>query len=424
MVSFESEIMRIVCFGQQNWDYCWTGKQQLMVRLARRGHDVLFVDADSVQQTSVPQAIHISLGNEAGRLRPIEPHLHVLTHNCWPYWGRPWNARMRKYALQAACRKLGLRQPLALAFRPDRQWLMESIKPAAMAYYAVDEWTGFGGLSKSLQAEFRTAEEKLLKDASLALCVSPRLAERFRQIAPGTVLLENGSDTVHFSPENLAAASPHPALAALHGPILGFVGQVDERLDQDLILTMARARPDWNIVLAGRPKQGVPLGALEDQPNVHLLGYQPYETLPSVMRHFDLCMLPYVQSPLTQSCNPLKVYEYLATGKPVVGVPLEGMVICRDVVRLADSSEAFISQVSQALVDPSSGRLERLELASRHSWDRRVDVLESLLLQCQQDALVATTFRRRGSMQRLRRRPPSVMVRPESAAELLKPFHR
>lgn len=164
-------LMHVVCFGQQNWDHCWTGKQQLMTRLARRGHVVLYANPDP--------------GPPA--LREIEPGMHVLTQRRWPAWvGKRLAAKLRVLGLRRACDRLGLVWITALSFRPDRLWLMRSIGPAAMAYYAVDEWTGFGGLSDAARVSLRDREVQTLKAVDLAIGVSPALAERFATIQPNT----------------------------------------------------------------------------------------------------------------------------------------------------------------------------------------------------------------------------------------------
>lgn len=368
--------MDIVCFGQQNWDFCWTAKQQLMTRLARRGHRVLYVDP-----TARPARSDLSARQRLfapPRRRELEPGLWLFHYRRMP---RPLRGnRWRKRRLVGReVRRLGMVDPLAFVLIPMYRWDRLGFEPAARVYYAVDEWTGFGGWTEEARRLARQREEVLLRGADLALGVSPRLFERFRAIQPNTVLLPNGADVPHFSPENLRRSDPHPAVRDIPRPRLGFVGQIDERLDQSLLLSIVRNRPSWHVVLVGRVKRTVDVSRLEASPNIHLLGYQPYERLPGVLREIDVCIAPYRLTELTQSCSPLKVYEYLATRRPVVASPVDGLGICRDVIRTAETVEEWVDAIDGAMRDPDRGREARLDTARACSWDARVDTLESLL---------------------------------------------
>jgi glycosyltransferase involved in cell wall biosynthesis len=399
--------MHLICFGQQNWSHCWTGKQQLLTRLARSGHRVLYVDPDPV-----PGDVVAGLASGI-RLHPLQtgltehsPNLHIYTPHASRFLPKPLDAKVRKETLIRVARRMGFHRPVAFALRPDRLWLMRAVQPQALVYYAVDEWTGFGGLTPEGRSHFRNAEENLLRQVDLALGVSPRLVERFRALQPNTYHLENGSDTEAFSAARLAQASVHPAVAMLSAPRLGFIGQLDERLDVEMLCELMQARPQWNLVLAGRLKEGVDISALLALPNVTWLGYQPFNDLPGVLRGLDVCLVPYRQTLLTQSCNPLKVYDYLASGLPVVSVPLEGLKACREVVALAETTQQFIDRIEAALQDPQSGRDQRLAVARANSWDRRAQELEEYL----EEAVQRARARRAETQSRQRARPPSKRI--------------
>jgi ADP-heptose:LPS heptosyltransferase/glycosyltransferase involved in cell wall biosynthesis len=396
--------MDIVCFGQQNWDYCWTGKQQLTTRLARRGHRVLYVDPHPALdvQTAADAFRALVPARTAFGLREAAPGLHVFTHRHAPPLGWRLNERRRPAILRALLARLGMPAPLALTLHPDSAPLVAAIPAAASVYYAVDEMSAFGGMPEAERARMREAEEDLLASVDLALCVSPRLLARFTAVNARSYLLENGADLEHFAPGRLARAPAHEAFSTIPQPRLGFVGQVDERLDQGLLVSLARGHRDWQIVLAGRVKAGVDVSALDAEPNIHLLGYQPYEALPSVLAGVDVCLVPYRLTELTHSCNPLKVFEYLATGRPVVTTPLDGLRACREAVALADTPEAFEAAVAAALAHPGAGLEQRLGVAAANTWDHRVDELERRL----EEALAAGAARREsaGGDSRPRRR--------------------
>lgn len=371
--------MNIICFGQQNWDVCWTGKQQLMTRLARRGHRILYVDPTwDESPTPLRRSLRALLprGTPMGLRYEGPGQLHVFTYHYNPLLRWRMNVARERRMIRGIADRLGLQAPLVISLRPDAGRLMKEVKPQAKIYFAVDEMSAFGGTPDEQRAQIRAVEEALLQEVDLAIAVSPRLHQRFRELQPRSYLLENGADVEHFSPASLSRSPSDPAVAMLPRPRLGFVGQVDDRLDQPLLAAVARSRPEWQIVLAGRIKTEVDFSLLQSLPNIHFLGYRPYEELPSVLREFDVCLVPYQLTELTQACNPLKVFEYLATGLPVVSTPLAGLQACRQAVALVGDATEFERAVDAAIQDPDAGREERLAVAAANTWDSRVDELE------------------------------------------------
>lgn len=373
--------MDVVCFGQQNWNVCWTAKQQLTTRLAQRGHRVLYVDPDPVVEHLGPREWLRSLAPAATGfgLTEHESGVHIFTHRHAPALGWRLNRRRRGDVLRAVVRRLGFREPVALSLLPAAAADVRAVRPRGYVYYAVDEMSAFGDAPDAVREAIRQREEAVVRDADVALGVSERLHRRFARIHTRAHLLVNAADLDHFAPERVAASRPLPELSEGGRPSVCFVGQIDERLDQTLLVSLARRQRDWQFVLAGRIKQGVDVSALKAEPNVRLLGYQPYEALPGILRDADVCMVPYVGSPLTHACSPLKVYEYLATGLPVVSTPLEGLAGCRAVVAVAADVAGFEAAIKSALADPAVGRTERLAFAAANGWDNRVSSLERYL---------------------------------------------
>ncbi|MGH7504541.1 MAG: glycosyltransferase [Longimicrobiales bacterium] len=374
----------IICFGQQNWDYCWTGKQQLMSRLAARGHRVLYVDPTwaPAAHTSADRWRALAPVRNRHGLRHVGPgDLFVFTYSYSPLL--PWRLVARRWprVVRTLARALAFETPIAIALRPPAASLLAALRPAASIYYAVDEMTAFGDRSEQERRAVRAQEDAILGQVDLALAVSERLHRRFLEVQPRSYFLPNGADLEHFAPARLDRIDPHPAVAGLPRPRIGFVGQVDERLDQALLAAVARMRPGWQVVLAGRVKQGVDVARIEAKPNIHLIGYQDYQLLPAILREVDVCVVPYRSTELTESCNPLKVFEYLATGRPVVATPIEGLHWCRDVIGFADTAETFVQRIEEALAGTGENRAARLALAAANGWNARVDVLEQRMEQ-------------------------------------------
>jgi glycosyltransferase involved in cell wall biosynthesis len=144
-------------------------------------------------------------------------------------------------------------------------------------------------------------------------------------------------------------------------------GVIDARLDASLVMALARAMPEATIVLLGPVDRDV--RHLATWSNVRLPGAVPYDALPAEAARFDVCILPYVVDASTTSINPLKLKEYLATGKPVVSTPLPEAERLRPFVRVA-AADAFVDAVAAALRDPTPAPGLEAFLADE-SWDAK-----------------------------------------------------
>ena len=171
-----------------------------------------------------------------------------------------------------------------------------------------------------------------------------------------------------------------------NGPVLGFTGKISSRLDFGLLSKLASNHFDWNFAMIGpctnyNLKKDPAYNAFTTSPNVHMLGPKPYQKLPEQMQSFDVCILPYrVNDPFNVHCSPLKLYEYLATGKPIVSTNIPAVADFKGLVRIAEHSEDFDRQVIKAL-EEHNGYLCKLRMAKaqENSWESRAgDIIKIL----------------------------------------------
>src|ERR1019366_10659640 len=148
------------------------------------------------------------------------------------------------------------------------------------------------------------------------------------------------------------------------------------KLDLPLLAELARLRPSWSFALVGPVGPGEPhvdISAIAGEPNIHLLGPRAYGELPDVLRAANAGLIPYARNALTESIFPMKVYEYLAAGLPVVGTPLPALAELADVAT-AREAEGLAELLDEALADRGHGRrAERSRAAAAHSWERRLE---------------------------------------------------
>jgi glycosyltransferase involved in cell wall biosynthesis len=154
-------------------------------------------------------------------------------------------------------------------------------------------------------------------------------------------------------------------LAKLPRPIMGFVGMIGEWVDLDLVAALARTRPDASIVMIGPELTG--RGPCAGLPNVHFLGSRDHKLLPAYLRHFDVGLIPFRHVPLTHNANPIKLYEYVAAGLPVVSTPLPAVEAVEDAVWLAEDVTQWAACCA------------RSELMRAESWPARLEQIGALI---------------------------------------------
>jgi glycosyltransferase involved in cell wall biosynthesis len=377
----------IVCVGFADWDTeLWTNQHHLMSRLARSNR-VLFVESLGLRR---PQLARRDLTRIVRRLRRgLAPPravdgLHVLSPLVLPLHGyravRALNGRLLPALVRRSVRRLGFdSSPILWAYVPQAEVLLEELAPELVIYHCVDDMAVQTGIDT---ATFRGAEERFAARADLVLASAPALARRMRTLSGNVLYAPNVADTALFATA-LAPGPLDPALAALGTPRIVFMGAiVHAKLDFELLIALARARRAWSFALVGPVGPGDPrtdISELAAEPNIHLLGPRVYSELPAVLRAADAGLIPYARNELTESIFPMKVYEYLAAGRPVVSTPLPALEGIAEVATAPDAA-GIAELLDQALAgDDEERRSERSRVAASHSWERRLQEIEAAI---------------------------------------------
>ncbi|MGN6188750.1 MAG: glycosyltransferase [Conexibacter sp.] len=376
----------IVCVGFADWDTdLWTNQHHLMSRLARENR-VLFIESLGLRQ---PQLAGRDVKRILRRLRRgVAPPrqadgLHVLSPLVIPLHRfalvRALNRRLLPFLVRRAVKRLGMRRPILWAYVPHAEALLDALDPSLVVYHCVDDIAEQPGIDA---ASFRAAETRFATRADLVLASAPSLAERMRALNGNVLFAPNVADTTLFA-RALEPGSVDAALEALPRPRVVFTGAVvATKLDVPLLGELARARPQWSFALVGPIGPGDPrtdVSALAAEPNVHLLGARGYDELPDVLRGADAGLIPYARNPLTDGIFPMKVYEYLAAGLPVVATPLPSIAGVAEVATAADAA-GLAALLDDALAhDDPTRRAERSRAAAAHSWDARLAEIASAI---------------------------------------------
>ena len=260
--------------------------------------------------------------------------------------------------------------------RPDLLWLSNSRFSHAMvpmvharqrACRISDDWAHFGHVPAALVE----LHEEMVDGCDVVFVTSRRLQDKLGRRRPDAVYLPNGVADIFF-----AAPAPEPAvLAGFPRPRVVFVGKLDAWIDFDTIARVGERLPRASVLVVGpgeATRRAYPA-------NVHFTGAFPYEGLPALLAHCDVALVPFVKSELTQAVSPLKMFEYLATGLPVVATRLDEIEAAGAPVHLCDDADAFAAAVATVLDGDPAGRAARVAFAREHTWNRRYTVIRRSL---------------------------------------------
>jgi glycosyltransferase involved in cell wall biosynthesis len=370
----------IVCMATRAIDNPMpTNVQHLMRRLAGR-HRVLYVEpaVDAVRVVRHGrQRPERSPGAAAGLdvLRPF-----VLP---WAHRSAAVARANRGLVLGAVRRRMRQRQfhrPVLWLFSPRDAWLAGRVGEAVLCYHVTDDYAAMPGADAD--PTVAAADAELVRRADCVFVTSPHLAATRGLGGPRIHVMPNVADVDHFFTALTPATTVPADVAGLPRPIAGFVGAVDAyKLDLALLRTCALVAPEISWVFVGPVAWSDPTTRLDalDLPNVHVLGARPFAALPAYLKGFDVALIPYRLTPYTRSSSPLKLWEYLAAGRPVVATELPGVEAARDLVTVARNADELVAAVRRHARDGAARAAERAAAAASHSWTGRVAEIEAIV---------------------------------------------
>lgn len=384
----------VVIVSTQDYDDLRTRKQRWAERLSSANR-VLYIESQMHWITLLR-----TWPEHRSRLRRCGKSPRRVSENLW-IWTPPvvipffqmWkplarlNNRWLGRRIKQAVRAIGFEIDTLWLYTPYSADLVDILHPKKVIYECVDDFTGARGLIRpSTVAEL---EDETLRRADLTIVTADRLAERLNPRCANLRLSPNACDAGLFSSELSSGVAAHPCLAGLQRPILGFVGAVAYWVDLDLLAALAGAMPHAGVVVVGPVR--VDTRAFRHIPNLHFLGRHPGEEIPQIIRGFDVCLNPYKHDALSLGASPLKLYEYLASGKPIVSTDMPEARRFEAVVRVASDRGEFIARCEAACRETSEAaqhrRDKQREAAAGQTWDARFAEIERWLdeLEVRQD---------------------------------------
>ena len=371
----------VVAYVPDNWDWKWQPRHQVLARLSRYFRVVWVSPAFDWQE---------ALGLHPLRNLPPSPPLagpgfEVMSPSRWlpKFYGPAWLTRsaerLRWHHACSMLRRRGCKTIIAYLWRPEFASVL-GFGGFQLSCYHVDDEYSFSDKEQPISDQ----ERHILERAGQVFIHSPMLFKKKGSFNPRTLHVPNGVDFASFS-----TPVPEPSdIAGIPHPRIGYAGWLKPQLDWELLCYLADRHPDWQFVFVGalNPRADAVKAALNLQTrrNVHLLGSKETPELAKYPQFFDVSIMPYRLDDYTKFIYPLKVHEYLAAGRPVVGTRLPSLEPFADVVALPGSPEQWGAEIAASLLssaETAERRQARQKVADAHDWDALVARIASAMAQ-------------------------------------------
>ncbi|PSB22537.1 UDP-galactopyranose mutase [filamentous cyanobacterium CCP1] len=349
----------VICLSHLRWNFVYQRPQHLLTRCAQAKR-VFFVEEPIVQPNI---SAHLQVSNPTGNLWVVVPHLPENLSDVA-------TGKIQKTLLDHLLLEHNIQHYICWYYTPMAIGFSQHLKPLAAVYDCMDELSAFKNASPVLKQR----EAELFEQADLVFTGGQSLYEAKQDQHPSVYAFPSSVDVAHFAQARALTTDPADQIDIPH-PRLGFFGVIDERMDLELLVGIADARPDWHLVIIG-PVVKIDSESLPQRDNIHYLGAKDYQELPVYLAGWELAMLPFARNDSTRFISPTKTPEYLAAGKPVVSTSIRDVVRPygqQGMVHIADTVSEFVvaADIAMQMDLQASGWLSRVDaFLEQISWDR------------------------------------------------------
>jgi glycosyltransferase involved in cell wall biosynthesis len=376
----------LVVFSHLRWNFVYQRPQHLLSRLASRWH-IVFIE----EPMPGAQEDRLETIDAAPNVQVWRPHVRGGAHGF-----HADHERTLQGLVADGIRQHRISDYWVWFYTPMALPLAEVLQPQGIVYDCMDELSMFRGAPPELIEQ----ENELFRTADVVFTGGRSLYNAKRGRHPNVHCFPSSVDAQHFK----KGVADHPLQAHLPHPRLGYCGVIDERIDVELIGTLAAARPQWQFVMVG-PVVKIDPAALPQAPNIRWLGQQNYSDLPAFINGWDVCLLPFALNESTKFISPTKTLEYMACGKPSVSTPIRDVVEpYGHVVPIAHSHDEFLAHCDAVLartaVEAHDNAQATAEIIARTSWDATAAAMAELIAEAEaKQRGVGAATRRTGTTQ-------------------------
>ena len=359
------------------WEYPWWQLRHRVLSSMSRYFNVVWCNpAHGWRKLWLPgahqnQGVDVNTGSSPG--------FAIYQPERWlPEFGQPrflsrWTMQQRLRRAKQMLLARGCRKIILYLWRPQYEMALDLIDYDLNCYHIDDEYT-FSEVEEPVEGR----EARVISRADQVFIHSPALLEKKGKVNPRTVFVPNGVDycayaTLHSEPADLKSI-PHPRI--------GYVGIIKKQLDLALVIALAQRHQQWSFVFVGPQRDDDGIAVLIQElfrmPNVYFLGGKPVSMLPAYTQHMDVGMMCYKINDYTKFIYPLKLHEYLASGRPVVGSPIRSLREFADIIRLARTTDEWSQALKESLAPAACSAVpveSRRNVARRHDWNELIRLI-------------------------------------------------
>ncbi len=375
----------VICFGGEDWWYHNRGHYDMqMMRECSAGLPVLYINSIGMRVPSAREGrmfvhrVRRKLKSLRRGMVRVRDRFAVFSPFVAPAGlGGKFNDALLAWQVRRAAKRLGIKHPLVWVACPPGAKVVDRLNAAGVVYQRTDRFEAFANVDTERIAGF----DRFLKDrADLTLFCSSWLHGQEAEACRRALFVDHGVDATDFEKAGLGETPEPEDVKGLARPRVGFIGGIDiHTFDPDLFVAAASKLPDVNFFLVGACSLAEGWCELS---NVTLLGKRDYEQVPAYMAAADVLIMPWNQSDWIRACNPVKLKEYLAVGRPVVSTPFPELDRYEGLVRVGADADAFAEEISAAIRDaageghdPAQGR----DRVRPQTWTAKWESVEAAL---------------------------------------------
>lgn len=381
----------MIVFGE-DWGRHPSSTQHLIQRLAA-DRPVVWVNSIGMRRprpsdlgrlyTKVKAMFGSKSGQESGAASEDTGSISVVSPKAVSWPGSKLASFINRWAIPHSLKKalagLDGERPVLWLSLPTAVDVVGRFNEAGVVYYAGDDFSALAGVDHEPVSRM---EQELAVKADIIIAASPEIAKRFP--SEKTFIIPHGADVDLFSrptepATELCTDDPRP--------VAGFYGAIDEWLDQDLLAQVISKMPDWRFLFIGSVR--VDVSRLTSLENVQFLGQQPHHHLPQYSQHWQASLLPFRDNDQIRSCDPLKLREYLAAGRPIVATPFPAAKRFSRHILFEETAERYADAIRSTLNDTPDAAMARREAVKDQTWEARAHEV-SILIEALQNGTVAS----------------------------------
>lgn len=352
----------IIVFPNIPWDYRWQRPQQIFSRLGEKNFNIFYLSPITSSSEYILERqkgvyeLHIKSEQSVNILRDLN-----ISYDLKKEILDSVNNLVGKYVKDATC----------FVLHPIWYPVVKDISNWKLVYDMMDLYSGF----PEAKMELVKAEEELLKKSDLIITTAQNLNHFAKKFNENVVMIRNGCDLDRF----IDIKRNGQLDSIKRKPIIGYFGAINDWFDVEAVEYAVKENSEKSFVFIGNIDTKK-VKRLFKYRNVYFLGEVKHEELGGYLAYFDVCTIPFVLNDLIKSTNPVKFYEYLATGKPVVSSKLPELERYSDICYLYSGKEDFSKCIYKALYDKEEDTVKkRIKVARENSWDERVRILDNMI---------------------------------------------